>query len=541
MNEISLFIDYSYLCANTLIINTNMKRAIVFFILVSVFIFPILVVDSNLSATSQRAAVGSADHLSKLQNKSKAVVSNQKDSLVTHWLSLKIAPVEGDIYIDDVLVKHTGNYVCKLKPGRYHYRIEARLYHTMVGEFIISDKDINMNTNLLPAYGSISINSDKTTNARVLLDDQMIAESLPFQIEKVISGSHKLLITKEFCKPFSLNLNVLDGNCCKVNPTFISNAAKLNIQSNENATLSINGEAIAVEKWEGNLNAGFYTIESKLDHFYSSQQDIELKVGDLKVVNLTLKPVLATKLVSPNKLESLKEIKPTKSQLRVAMISIKGGAFLLGSDKEDNKLDPQMSSIPQHEVNLSDFKLARTEVTQALWKSVMGTNPCKLQGDSLPVNDVSWLDVQQFITKLNQYTGLNYRLPTEAEWEFAAGGGLYKGTLFPGTNFESEVGEFAWTFENSNGVPHPVATKKPNQLGLYDMSGNVWEWCSDWLGLYPNEKINNPLGPSVGIRRAHRGGCWRGGFCMTNNVRRGGYEPASHNSRIGFRLAMNLN
>lgn len=165
----------------------------------------------------------------------------------------------------------------------------------------------------------------------------------------------------------------------------------------------------------------------------------------------------------------------------------------------------------------------------------MGSNPSNLKGDSLPIESVSWNAVQEFITKLNTITGKVYRLPTESEWEFAAGGGSYMGQKYAGTDMDADLGEYAWYKENSNMMIHPVATKKPNALGLYDMSGNVWEWCSDWLGNYSKESQVNPIGAPAGVRRVNRGGS-----CRLNNTARsrGGYDPASFNNRTGFRLAL---
>ena len=170
----------------------------------------------------------------------------------------------------------------------------------------------------------------------------------------------------------------------------------------------------------------------------------------------------------------------------------------------------------------------------------MGIDSYYQKNDSLPVSSVSWMKVEEFINTLNELTGQHYRLPTEAEWEYAAGGGERVGTIFSGTNSEKELGEYAWTSENSNATAHPVATKKPNRLGLYDMSGNVWEWCSDWLGPYSKLPQINPHGAIDGIRRAHRGGSWINPAFISNIKRRGGYDENSFTTRFGFRLAMSV-
>ena len=161
---------------------------------------------------------------------------------------------------------------------------------------------------------------------------------------------------------------------------------------------------------------------------------------------------------------------------------------------------------PVHQVTLSDYYIAKYPVTQALWKAIMGNNPSHFKGDKLPVEKVSWVDCREFIKKLNEKTGENYRLPTEAEWEFAAiGGNQSKGYEYSGSNDLEEVG---WYDNNSNHITHPVGQKQANELGIYDMSGNVLEWCADWYGDYSAEAKTNPLGSKNGEYRVLRGGSW---------------------------------
>ena len=214
---------------------------------------------------------------------------------------------------------------------------------------------------------------------------------------------------------------------------------------------------------------------------------------------------------------------PVKKRIRVKgvhfnMIKVEGGTFTMGCTSEQGS-DCFDSEKPAHEVKLSTFYIGETEVTQTLWKAVMGSNPSsvKKKGD-YPVEKVSWDDCQDFIYKLNQLTGMTFRLPTEAEWEFAArGGNKSKGYKYSGGDTVDDV---AWYRSNAGRSTHPVATKMPNELGLYDMSGNVWEWCQDWHDSYPSaSQQTNPKGASNGVARILRGGSWYGqqGYCRVSD------------------------
>ena len=179
------------------------------------------------------------------------------------------------------------------------------------------------------------------------------------------------------------------------------------------------------------------------------------------------------------------------------MVYVSGGTFIMGGDDSSDQM-------PTHSVTLSSYYICKYEVTQVLWRAVMGSNPSNFKGDNLPVEWVSWNDCQTFINRLNSYTGRNFRLPTEAEWEFAARGGNYsRHYKYSGSNYISDV---AWYDGNSGNRTHPVGTKQANELGLYDMSGNVWEWCSDWYGSYSSYSQTDPTGPNSGSSRVYRGG-----------------------------------
>ena len=217
------------------------------------------------------------------------------------------------------------------------------------------------------------------------------------------------------------------------------------------------------------------------------------------------------------------------------MIAVDGGTFSMGATSEQGS-DADNNEKPVHSVTLSGYYIGETEVTQELWEAVMGSNPSSFSGDQKPVECVSWDDCKEFITKLNNLTGKNFRLPTEAEWEYAArGGNKSKGYKYSGSN---TIGNVAWYRDNSGSTTHNVKTKSPNELGIYDMSGNVWEWCLDWSGSYSRGAVTDPQGPQSGSLRVMRGGSWDD-FALHCKVvyRRHGFPDDRFNCG-GFRLAL---
>ena len=236
------------------------------------------------------------------------------------------------------------------------------------------------------------------------------------------------------------------------------------------------------------------------------------------------------------------------------MVYVQGGTFQMGSNDSEADSDEK----PIHSVTLSDYYIGETEVTQELWEAVMGTTVAQQRdkaypglslhgvGSTYPMYYISWEDCQEFVAKLNEITGKNFSLPTEAQWEYAArGGNKSRGYKYSGSNTIDEV---AWNIGNAYNVgstspdygTHRVGTKSPNELGLYDMSGNVLEWCSDWYGDYSTSSQTNPTGPTTGSSRVLRGGCWDYGAQYCRVANRDYYIPDYRSSSGGFRLACGL-
>ncbi|MBR4389534.1 MAG: formylglycine-generating enzyme family protein [Prevotella sp.] len=221
----------------------------------------------------------------------------------------------------------------------------------------------------------------------------------------------------------------------------------------------------------------------------------------------------------------------TVNGVSFTMVRVEGGSFQMGAS------DAEPDEKPLHNVKLSDYYIGQTEVTQDLWQVVMGHNPSHFIEDKRPVETVSWNDCQAFIAKLNLLTGKNFRLPTEAEWEYAARGGKKsKGYMYAGSN---NVDDVAWHEGNSGEETHLVAHKQANELGLYDMSGNVWEWCQDWYDAdyYSSSPSSNPCNTATSSSRVGRGGSWYG-YAASNRVAyRGSFSSGGAYYYIGLRLA----
>ena len=288
------------------------------------------------------------------------------------------------------------------------------------------------------------------------------------------------------------------------------------------------------------------SLDKTEDFYYKPRMDDEQ--GRIVISDKPVEPV--TPAVHPS--EPIKTVTAAKRNGEVwnpdgfEMVFVEGGTFTMGCTLEQED-DCNRNEKPSHQVTVSDFYIGKYEVTQAQWKEVMGTTvreqrdkentelPIRGEGDNYPMYYVSWDEAQEFIRRLNVETGKQYRLPTEAEWEFAArGGSSSRGYKYSGGN---TAGAVAWFSENSNESSHPVGTKSSNELGIYDMSGNVWEWCSDWYGNYSSNAQTDPRGPSSGTERVVRGGSYVNFERIVLASSRRRITPDVRGDALGFRLA----
>ena len=316
-------------------------------------------------------------------------------------------------------------------------------------------------------------------------------------------------------------------------------------------TLIVDGSPIDAYIWIDNMQSGTtpmvfnqilvgeHRIRISKNGYVDSNHVVNIEEGKDHIVSYSLLPTGETQAMHtalPNMSVADNVHVFNVKDVSFGMVKIPRGTFYMGATEEQHE-DMIDNELPIHQVSIPDFYMGQTEVTQALWKSIMGTNPSTFSSNSSnPVENVSWEDCQLFIRKLNQLTGQTFRLPTEAEWEYAARGGRdtinYK---YAGDSISTNV---AWSMENSDGVTHMVALKQPNQLGLYDMSGNVCEWCQDWYAGYDIQKQEDPKGPSEGLYKVYRGGGWSFIASYARVAQRNYHTPTFSNSNIGLRLAL---
>lgn len=316
------------------------------------------------------------------------------------------------------------------------------------------------------------------------------------------------------------------------------------------SSLKVDYQPVDAEVWvDGNLlgtspdifrglSVGRHEVELRKEGYRTKKETVTVSEGQTAQLTGQLEKTVAdvaasgtsTQVASNTSGTAVETI--TVNGVSFRMVRVEGGTFQMGS--KDKEADSDEKRV--HQVTLSSYSIGETEVMQELWQAVMGSNPSEFKGAKNPVERVRWKSCHMFVRKLNSLTGRRFRLPTEAEWEFAARGGLKsRGYKYAGGN---DIDIVAWYGGNSGNTTHDVGTKQPNELGLYDMTGNVWEWCQDWYGDYSSSAQTNPTGPSSGLYRVCRGGSWISGvrYCCCS-FRGFQIQSNSLNGR-GLRLAL---
>jgi formylglycine-generating enzyme required for sulfatase activity len=373
--------------------------------------------------------------------------------------------------------------------------------------------------------------------------------------------NHTITLTAS-CSPIDVDLAVTSSNPGVAIPRLVNGTIMVVGVAEGTATITVNAAdgwgnpdscEVTVYTDHGDVNSDGYVnisdVTALIDYLLSGNPSgvnlIEADCNNDNNVNISDVTTLIDYLLSgtwPWEPEGPITETFTINGVTFKMVVVDGGTFIMGASNDD--ADANDNEKPAHQVTLSGYAIGETEVTQALWLAVIGSNPSYFtpsysydENLQRPVEMVSWNDCQTFITKLNQITGKNFRLPTEAEWEFAArGGNLSNGYRYAGSN---NVDDVAWKYGTSNGTTHAVGAKYPNELGLYDMSGNVYEWCLDWYGRYSSGIQTNPIGPTSGSDHVFRGGDWMEN-AMACRVSYRNFGSDGKWAGVGLRLALDL-
>ena len=401
---------------------------------------------------------------------------------------------QSGIYVDEEY-KGKGKWTGRLSDGAHIFEARKENHRTSLKsvELVLGEtKTITLDAPT-PINGTVDVDSSPM-GASIYIDGKHYGET-PNYISDILIGEHELKLTKQGCASVTKTITIKEGETLSVNEK-LQTGKEISISTDQSGDkIYVDGNYLGISPITINLSYGSHEIKAERD-------------GKTVSKNIEVSQVEAHGRVSSTdkcELAFLKNQTITVKGVSFTMIAVEGGTFPMGATVEQGK-DVDDDEKPVHNVTLSDYYIGETEVTQELWLAVMGKNPSNFKGDKKPVEQVSWDDCQEFITKLNQLTGKNFRLPTEAEWEYAArGGNKSKGYKYSGSNTIDNV---AWYTNNSGSKTHDVKTKQANELGIYDISGNVWEWCQDRYGSYSSSSQINPTGPSSGSRRVIRGGSW---------------------------------
>ena len=427
---------------------------------------------------------------------------------------------QSDIYVDEEY-KGTGRWTGRLSDGSHifearksNHRASVKSMDLVLGETNTITLDAPQ-----PINGDIDINTSPM-GATIYIDGKNYGET-PNYISDILIGEHELKLTKQGCAEVKKTIVIKEGETLSVNEK-LQTGKEISISTDQSGdNIYVDGNYVGVSPMSLNLSYGSHEITAERNGKTVSKTINVAQYGGDNSVKLTFF----------GKNQTI-----TVNGVSFTMIAVEGGTFQMGATSEQGS-DAYNDEKPVHSVTLSDYYIGETEVTQELWQAVMDRNPSRFSGyPKRPVEQVSWNDCQEFIKKLNQLTGKNFRLPTEAEWEYAARGGNksldYK---YSGSDI---VGVVAWYDGNSGSTTHDVKSKQANELGIYDMSGNVWEWCQDWYGSYSSSSQTNPTGPSSGSLRVDRGGSCNGGARNCCVSLRDSSIPAYRSYNLGLRLSL---
>ena len=510
------------------------------------------------------------------------------------YLAMTVDPKNSTVFVDGTqqTVDANGEVSVLLPKGTHGYRVLAPGYATKEGSVEVGDDNSPLSVKLVSTHATLKMTVDPKSST-VFVDGAQQTVGANGELSVLLpKGTHSYRVLAPGYATKEGSVEVDDGNS-PLSVKLVSTQATLRVEcATRGAQVFVNNQQRGVVPWTGLLTSGSYQVEVRSDGYRPQKQTVSLSENENRTLtipelekitgrlNVDCRPLgsevyvdgvkvgttpnifrdiqvgqrrveirkegyeTLTKTVTINENEQASVTGTliygletfTVNGVSFTMVRVDGGTFTMGATEEQGS-DAYDDEKPTHQVTLSTYMIGETEVTQALWQAVMGNNPSKFTSDSSrPVEMVSWDDCQEFIRKLNSMTGKTFRLPTEAEWEYAArGGNKSRHYKYSGSNNLDDV---AWYGDNNGSQIHRVKTKSPNELGLYDMSGNVWEWCSDWYGDYSSSAQTDPKGPASASIRVYRGGSWNCGARLCRVSNRSSNTPGDTYNDLGLRLAL---
>jgi len=450
------------------------------------------------------------------------------------YLNLSVTPSDADIKINGQSYQSGKT---ELIPGKYRISISKSGYLSQEEEITVElGETITLSYTLVEDVGTLSLQITPS-DAKVEINKREYSHSAPI---KLSPGTYKIEVSKDgwYAQDEMVTLKLRETLSKRYTLQQKTGTLQFSVQPLDGKVELRDATGKLYKSWTGmrlekDIPVGSYELTCTYSGYKTEKRNIAI------MENQTL----------PLKIQMEEGV----SYAGIEEVLVPGGSFRMGDVWGGGESDEK----PVRSVTLRSFYIAKHEVTQALYHEIMGTNPSYFKGDNLPVERVTWYNAVDYCNKLSEkadlqkvytisgtnvtadFTKNGYRLLTEAEWEYAARSCGRDDRKWSGTNTESELGNYAWYDSNSGSKTHPVGTKKPNDLGIYDMSGNVWEWCWDWYDDYSSSSQTNPTGPSTGSSRVVRGGRWysHANFCRTAD--RSYPTPSYSYYNLGFRLARN--
>ena len=451
------------------------------------------------------------------------------------YLVMTVTPANSKVLVDgkEQLVDN-GDVVAALPRGSHSYEVSATGYATEKGTVQLQDEKKTLKIALKSVMATLKVECG-TPGAQIHING--LQKGAAPWIGTLVAGTYKVEAMLDGYRMQSQNVTLTESEQRTITlPTLDMIMGSIDVKVTPvNADVFIDGKKVGTTPDVfRNVPVGSRIVEIRKEGYETLKKTVSVNENTLASLSGALK--VGSSGNSANSASSIEKDVFTVNGVSFTMVRVDGGKFKMGATKEQGK-DAESYEKPAHEVTLSAFSIGETEVTQALWQAVMGSNPSNFKDNPQnPVERVSWDDCQEFIKKLNSLTNKTFRLPTEAEWEYAARGG--NKSMHYKYSGNKKIGDVAWFNDNSGSSSHPVKKKSPNELGLYDMSGNVYEWCEDYYDRYGSSAQSNPKGPSKGSFRVFRGGSWLS-YARSCRVSYRYYDtPDSRFYSLGLRLAL---